>query len=371
VNSDQTGANTLTSVDERIKPPRLRKKWRLPLYSDLVILSLCVFLLTTILASLCMGGYPIAFSKVLRIAFSLAMPWALPKQHSWTDTEQIVIQVIRLPRVLVATLAGAGLGLSGAALQGMMRNPLVGPDLVGVTSGAAFGGVLAMLLNFSLLGIVGLAFVGGVTALTLTALIADRVKTGGTMTIILVGVFIGAFFSGLAGAIQYMANSETQLPGMVYWLLGSFVSSNKEKVLMIGIPTLGAGAVVLALRWRLNVMSLGDLDATALGVNVRQLRWVVMGLVSLIIASQVSVSGGIPWIGLVVPHLARMLTGPDHRRVLPASALIGGILMLAIDDAARSITTQEIPVGLLTALIGTPLICFLFLRAQTKGWTIE
>ena len=128
---------------------------------------------------------------------------------------------------------------------------------------------------------------------------------------------------------------------------------------------------MMALRWRLNILSLGDLDAGALGVNVRRLRWAVMVLVSLIVASQVSVSGGIPWIGILVPHMARMLVGPDHRRLLPASALVGGILMLAVDDAARSLTTQEIPVGLLTALISTPVICFLFWRTQTKGWTVE
>jgi iron complex transport system permease protein len=200
---------------------------------------------------------------------------------------------------------------------------------------------------------------------------ANLIRTGGTMTIILVGVFVGAFFSALVGAIQYMANSETQLPGMVYWLLGSFVSSSRDKIFMFAIPTLCAGAAIMALRWRLNMLSLGDLDAASLGVNVRRLRWAVMGLISLIVASQVSVSGGIPWIGLLVPHMARMLAGPDHRRLLPASALLGGVLMLGIDDAARSITTQEIPVGLLSALIGTPVICFLFWKTQTRGWTVE
>jgi iron complex transport system permease protein len=333
--------------------------------------ALLIFLVLAILASLCIGAFPIPFAKVARILFALAMPLPLPTQHSWTDTQQVVVQVVRLPRILVATLAGMGLGLSGAALQGMMRNPLVGPDLVGVTSGAAFGGVLAMLLNLPSIGVVTLAFVVGLTALLLTAAMANLIRTGGTMTIILVGVFVGAFFSALVGAIQYMANSETQLPGMVYWLLGSFVSSSRDKVFMIAIPTLCAGAAIMALRWRLNMLSLGDLDAASLGVNVRRLRWAVMALISLIVASQVSVSGGIPWIGLLVPHMARMLAGPDHRRLLPASALLGGVLMLGIDDAARSITTQEIPVGLLSALIGTPVICFLFWKTQTRGWTVE
>ena len=155
---------------------------------------------------------------------------------------------------------------------------------------------------------------------------------------------------------------------MVYWLLGTFVGADPQKVWMIAVPTLGGGVILMLLRWRLNLLSLGDLDAASLGVNVRWLRWAILAVVSLIVAAQVSVSGLIGWIGLVVPHCARMVVGPDHRRLLPASALLGGLFVLGLDDLTRSVVRAEIPVGVLTALFGTPIICFLFWKTQSKGW---
>jgi iron complex transport system permease protein len=263
-----------------------------------------------------------------------------------------------------------GLGLSGAALQGMMRNPLVSPDLVGVTSGAAFGGVLAMLFDLPSVGVVGCAMAGGLLALGCTSVLARLVHRGtDSFVLILAGVFVGAFFASLVGIIEYLADSHTQLPGMVYWLLGSFVNADPRKVAMTTIPTLSAGAILMGLRWRINLLSLGDLDASSLGFNATRLRWIIILLVSLIVASQVAASGVIGWVGLVVPHLARTIVGPDHRRLLPASALLGAIFTLVMDDISRTLFPQEIPVGLLTAVVGTPLICFLFWKVQTKGWT--
>ena len=171
----------------------------------------------------------------------------------------------------------------------------------------------------------------------------------------------------LVGLVQFIV-SDAKLPGMVYWLLGSFIGADPQKVYMVAIPTLAGGAVLMLLRWRLNLLSLGDVDAGSLGVNVHRLRWIIIGIVSLIVAAQVSVAGIIGWVGLVVPHLARMLVGPDHRRLLPASALLGGLFVLGIDDLTRTIVEGEIPVGVLSALFGTPFICFLFWKTQTRGW---
>jgi iron complex transport system permease protein len=249
-----------------------------------------------------------------------------------------------------------------------MRNPLVGPDIVGVTSGAAFGGVLAMMFDWPPAGIIGLAFCGGLVALACTFGLA-KLAHGGTsgLALILAGVFIGAFFLALVGLIQFLV-SDAHLPALVYWLLGTFVGADEGKVLMIAIPTLCGGAVLMTLRWRINLLSLGDLDAKTLGINVGVLRWGIIALVSLIVASQVAVSGIIGWVGLVVPHCARMLVGPDHRRLLPAAALLGGLFVLGLDDITRSIVKAELPVGILTALIGTPIVCFLFWKTQGKGW---
>lgn len=323
------------------------------------------------LGSLGIGIYPVPLARIAAIVGSLG--WPFPTHPGdWTAKEQIVVQVVRLPRVIVATLAGVGLGMSGAALQGIMRNPLVSPDLVGVTSGAAFGGVLGMLFDLPSIGVVGCAFAGGVAALACTSLLARRAERSGTsFIVILAGVFVGAFFTALVGIVEYVSDSHTQLPSMVYWLLGSFVSADPRKVAMIAIPTLAGGSVLMLLRWRINLLSLGDLDAASLGFSAARLRWAIILLVSLIIASQVAASGVIGWVGLVVPHLARTLIGPDHRRLLPVSALLGGLFTLILDDFSRTVFSQEVPVGLLSAVIGTPLICFLFWKVQSRGWTHE
>jgi iron complex transport system permease protein len=324
--------------------------------------------LLAMLASLCIGAYPMSFGRAAQIVLRLAWPFPIPANSPFGAKELTVVQIIRLPRVLLATLAGMGLGMSGTALQGMMRNPLVGPDIVGVTSGAAFGGVLAMMFDWPPAGIIGLAFCGGLVALACTFGLA-KLAHGGTsgLALILAGVFIGAFFLALVGLIQFLV-SDAHLPALVYWLLGTFVGADEGKVLMIAIPTLCGGAVLMTLRWRINLLSLGDLDAKTLGINVGVLRWGIIALVSLIVASQVAVSGIIGWVGLVVPHCARMLVGPDHRRLLPAAALLGGLFVLGLDDITRSIVKAELPVGILTALIGTPIVCFLFWKTQGKGW---
>jgi iron complex transport system permease protein len=341
-----------------------KRGWAIPLL-------LGVGVLVAIVASLCIGAYPMSFAQAARIVMHLAWPGPLPLNPPWTVKEITVVQIIRLPRVLLATLAGLGIGISGTALQGLMRNPLVGPDIVGVSSGAAFGGVLAMLWDLPPAGIIGLAFCGGMLAMACTFGLAKLSRAGtDSMITILAGVFVGAFFLALIDLIKHLAN-DAQLPSMVFWLLGTFVGADARKVAMIAVPTLCGGALLMTLRWRLNLLSLGDLDATTLGANVGVLRWVILALVSLIVASQVAVSGMVGWVGLVVPHCARMLVGPDHRRLLPTAGLLGALFVLGLDDFTRAIMKAEIPVGVLTALIGTPVVCFLLWKSQGKGWGRE
>jgi iron complex transport system permease protein len=329
---------------------------------------LTLLLLAAVIASLCIGAYPMSIGRAVEILFHLIWPFSWPARPDFDPRELTVVEIIRPPRVLVATLAGVALGVSGAALQGMMRNPLVGPDLVGVSSGAAFGGVMAMVLDFPPPGIIALAFCGGLGAMACTFALAKivRAKSDG-IPLILAGFFVGAFFLALVGLLEIM-EVDRKLPLLVYWLLGSFRGADMRKVWLIAIPTLTGGAMLMLLRWRINLLSLGDFDAASLGVNVRLLRWAIIALVSLIIASQVAVCGIVGWVGLVVPHCARMLVGPDHRRLLPTSALLGGLFVLGLDDLTRSIVRAEIPVGVLTAFFGTPIICFLFWKTQSKGW---
>lgn len=341
---------------------------RLPASSErraLVVPLLALVLLAAILGSLCIGAYPVPFSHLVRIFAGLF--WMGP--HPGTPAEWAAITVIRLPRILLSVLAGAGLGISGAALQGMMRNPLVGPDLIGISSGAATGGLIAILFDWPVWALLAGAFAGGFIALLAAWLLARLSRGGGVLSLILAGVVVAAFFTAMNGLIQYTADPENKLPNMIYWLIGSFAGATPHKVEILAPPVLVSMAVLLGLRWRINLLSLGELDAAALGVRVAPLRWTILALVSLIVAAQVSVSGIVGWVGLIVPHFARMLVGPDHRRLMPAAALTGATFLLLVDDIARTLVSQEIPIGILTAGIGTPIFAFIFWRTQSRGWT--
>ena len=333
-----------------------------------MLIVLTVLFAAAIPLSLLIGLYPVSPINVARILLHLALPLPTPTLPPWTQTELIVVAVVRLPRVALATLAGMGLGLAGGTLQGLFRNPLVGPDIIGISAGAAFGAVVGIALSLPAPATLALAFASGMLALAAPAGNPTLGKSAGILGVVLAGVIVSAFFSALVGVTQYFVRPETQLPGIVYWLMGSFAAADPAKVLLLAVPVLAGGTVLILLGWRINLLSLEDTDAQALGIPVVRLRWALIAVVSVIVAAQVSVSGTIGWIGLVIPHLARFLVGPDHRRLLLASALLGGGFALLADDLARGVTDQELPVGLLTALVGTPVFAVMFWRAQGRGW---
>jgi len=315
------------------------------------------------LASLGIGRYSVPFATVVDI---LRAPlW--PVEVHWSAAEQLVVWQLRLPRVLAALLAGAALALAGATLQGMFRNPLVDAGIVGISGGAAGGGVLALFFAWPGLAVAGLAFAGGLAALALVFAISRRSDPRELMTLVLAGLVIGQFCSALVSLLVYCADPERQLPGIVYWLMGSFARIDPQRLALLAGPVLLGGVLLYRLRWRINLLSLDAADAASLGVPVVATRWLLLTLVALLVGAQVAVSGGIGWVGLIVPHLARRLVGPDHRALLPASALLGALLMLAIDDLARSLGAQELPVGLLAALLGTPLFAYLLWRRRSGG----
>lgn len=334
-----------------------------PVYKALLP-ALALLLFAVFLVSLTVGRYPVGAWEALSIV-TTTPPGTV---GGYDDTPWIVVEIVRLPRVLLVVLCGMGLALAGAAMQGVFRNPLVGPEVVGVSQGAAFGGVLAIVLGWSAWALVGTAFLFGFGALVLAFLLARFSGRTSILGLVLAGVIIGAFFGALLGVVTYVADPETKLPGIVYWLMGSFAGATYDKVAMVALVTLVAGGMLAGLRWRINLLSLGETDAASLGINVELLRWGIVALVALIVAAQVSVSGGVGWIGLIVPHFARMLVGADHTRLLPASALMGGIYLLLMDDLSRSLMAQEIPIGLLTALVGTPVFAVLFYKMQGRGW---
>ncbi|KRW94253.1 ABC transporter permease [Paracoccus sp. MKU1] len=327
-----------------------------------ILWALAALLVAVASASLGIGRFDIPPGRVLQILIS---PWLAPAEPV-TAMEWSVVTVIRLPRVLMAALAGAGLALAGATLQGLFRNPLVGPQVVGVSSGAAFGGTLAILAGWQHLGLVGAAFACGLSALVLVWLLSAAVSRSNILVLVLAGVVVSGFFGALVSLVQFMADSQDKLPVIVFWLLGSFATADAGKAVLLAGPVLSCGAVLLALRWRINILSMGDEDARALGVPVTGLRWLLLALTAMIVSAQVAVSGMVGWVGLVVPHLARMLVGADHRVLLPASALLGGTFLLLVDDAARSMSASEIPLGILTALIGTPIFAVLLWRTRER-----
>jgi len=328
------------------------------------IVAMAVVLLGVSLLALSVGRFPVPLGGVVQTLASHLFP-----MHSGAgQVEQNVVWLVRLPRVLVALLVGGGLGIAGAALQAIFRNPLVSPEIIGVSSGASFGGALVLLLGLGSVYLVAGAFVFGLVALAM--LFAVTVGRTGTpmLMVVLGGVVIGSFFAALVALITYVADPYTTLPAIVFWLLGSVATSTYPKVLVAVVPILAGTVVLLLLRWRINVLSLGDEDAAALGVRPARMRSVVLVSTALIVAGAVAVSGVIGWVGLVIPHLARMWVGPDHRVLLPVSFLMGGAYLIVIDTLARTVTAGEIPLGVLTALIGAPVFFVLLRRNRDRIW---
>lgn len=275
-----------------------------------------------------------------------------------------IVYRIRLPRVLMSSLCGGILALCGVSLQGLFKNPLVDSKIIGVSTGASFGGALAILLGFGGFYLVGFAFIFGVVALLLLYYIASFVKGFSIFTLILSGIVVNGFFAALISLIQYIADSEEVLPTIVFWLLGSFVNANYHKLMLLALVALPCIVALFLMRWRFDLLSLDDVDARILGLNLFYLRIFILGVSTLLIATQVSISGSIGWIGLIVPHIARAICGDSHIKSLPYSFAIGMIFMLLIDNLSRTLTVAEIPLGVLCALVGTPIFAYLLKKGS-------
>ena len=278
-----------------------------------------------------------------------------------------IVWSVRLPRVIMALLAGGALGLCGATLQGVFQNPLVDPHIIGVTSGSAFGGTLAILLGLDTVLMMTSTFGFGLLALMLVYLIVALQGRENTLVLILSGIILSGFFAALVSLMQYLADTEETLPNIVFWLLGSFATASWHKVALMALPILVSATILIALRWRINLLALEEKDARGLGVSVTALRRGVLLCCAVLVAAQVAVSGSIAWVGLVIPHLARLLVGADHRRLLPTAFWLGGGFMIVVDDLARSLTQAEIPVGIITALLGAPLFTWLLIHSRRRG----
>lgn len=326
----------------------------------LVILFTALIVLAVI--SLGLGRYPIDPLTVGRILVGQVFG----THGSWSAVQQTVIMQVRLPRILAGLLVGAALSSSGAAYQVMFRNPLVSPDILGVSAGAGFGASVGILAGVSSAELQVLSFVSGLLAAALAVGIGRTIGRGSLIVLVLGGVVVAAMFNALISATQYFANPETTLPEITFWLFGSLARATTGSLV---VPAVIVGVCLVALylvRWPLTVLAAGDDEARSLGVN-RTLVWSVAIVAStLMTATVVSLAGIIGWVGLVVPHLGRSLVGPSFNRVLPISMVLGAGYLLAVDDVARSATSLDLPIGILTALIGAPFFVLLLVKAGRR-----
>lgn len=329
---------------------------RVRLIAMVVLFAVCFF------GSFMLGRYPIEPWTLIRVLASRV----IPVTPDWPSQVETVLFNVRLPRVLMAALIGAGLAAAGAAYQGIFKNPMVSPDVLGASSGAGFGAALGLFLSFSYQGVSFLAFVLGLSAVGAVCLISSRVKYNQTLGLVLAGMMISSLFTAAVSFLKLVADPNNTLPVITYWLMGS-LASIRPKDLAFAAPWIIGGIIpIYLLRWKINVLTLGEEEARCIGVNTSAVRLAVVLCATLITSAAVSVSGLIGWVGLVIPHFARMLVGSDYRKMLPASLLLGASFLLVVDNFARLLATTEIPIGILTAFVGAPFFLWLILREGNK-----
>lgn len=301
--------------------------------------------------SLGIGRYPISPIRVVQTLLG-----------GGNAQEKAVVLKIRLPRIIAATLIGAGLALAGQTMQMIFRNPLVSPDVLGTSTAAGFGASISLLLGLSTLAVTVNAFIFGVASVVLVWAIGSRVKGEQTMGLILIGMVVSSLFSAGTSFIKLIADPNNILPAITYFLMGSLAGCSFQDLHIIAVPMAISFATLLLVSWKLNILSLSEDEARSLGVNTRLLRSVAIGVSTLMTASAVAVSGQIGWVGLIVPHMARRITGSNATYSLPASMLFGATFLIIVDNVSRTATTAEIPIGILTAFIGAPFFLYLILK---------
>jgi len=319
-----------------------------------------------LIVSLFVGRYQVSVSLVIddimRTITSLFFGTAAP-----ASIQHTVLFSVRMPRILAALLVGSALSTAGVSFQGVFRNPLVSPYILGVGSGAGFGACLGILLYDNHLVIQLLAFIFGLLAMFAAISMGKASKGTGTLVFVLSGIIVSSIFTALISLAKYVADPYDELPEIVFWLMGSLSSIRYSDLIWIIAPMFIGTLVLLLLRWRINILSLGDEEARSLGVNVDKMRLMIIISATLVTSAAVSVSGVIGWVGLVVPHISRMIVGPNYNRLLPMSMVCGASFMLVVDDLARTVAATEIPLGIITSLVGAPVFAYLIKRGR-MGW---
>ncbi len=324
------------------------------------ISAAAIILVALFLLSFVLGRYSgISITDVTKVLANNILPFLNFDVETNVNT---VVMYIRLPRILAAVLVGAMLSLAGTAYQSIFRNPLVSPDILGASAGASLGAAIAIFTGMPSVWVQIFAFAFALLAIGLTYLVSGRVKRDPVLALILAGMVIAALANAFVSLLKFVADPNDKLPAITYWLLGSLANVSSKDLIWVIVP-MAIGAIPLFVqRWKLNVLSLGDDEAKALGVETKALRRIVILCATLVTAASISIAGLVGWVGLIIPHFCRMLVGSDNRYLLPASTIVGGAFLLLVDNVARSMLSIEIPLGVLTAIIGAPLFITMIMR---------
>ena len=344
----------------RAEDATVEGKRQIPLPAMLIVLGIVVIVLVII--SLGIGRFHVDISTTLKILLSPI--FGGEAGVDWTQNQYTVIMNLRLPRAIAAILVGAALALSGASYQGVFQNPLVSPDILGVSYGACVGAALSILLYLNTWWTQALAFVGGLITVFITVSIPKLMHRHTNVVMVLSGVIVGGFMSSILGIMKYVADPDTQLAEITYWQLGSIAKVDFDLLSYTAPVMIVAGIVLVAMRWRLNLISLGEEEARSLGVDIRRERNIIIIAATILTASAVSVAGTIGWVGLIIPHVTRRIVGSDNKRLIPTVIFVAAAFMLLVDLLARNISGFEIPLGVLTGLIGAPIFGYILVKQR-------
>ncbi|WP_297425427.1 iron ABC transporter permease [Clostridium sp.] len=329
-----------------------------------VLVILISILIISIFFSFTIGRYAVTLNQLSEILSYKIFGGTV----SWAQSVETVLFKVRIPRIVVAVIIGAALASAGVVYQGLFKNPMVSPDILGASSGAGYGAAIAILFSFNSAGIQISSFLFGLLAVIVTITISKCVgkSNNNILALVLTGIVVNTLFSSFISITKYLADTNDKLPAITFWLMGGLSSVSLKDLLIISFPFILGIVPLILIRWKLNVLSFGEEEAQGMGIDTSKIRIVTIFCSTLLTASAVSIGGMIGWIGLIIPHIARLIVGPNYKVLLPASALIGGIFLLIVDDIARCLFSVEIPIGILTSIIGAPFFLYLLFKERRE-----
>ena len=323
------------------------------------IIIMFLILTAVFVMSFGIGKYSINPINVVKVLLSKF----IPLKKTWDDNTYTVIYQIRMPRILAALLIGSALSVAGCVYQGLFKNNMVSPEVLGASNGAGFGAALGIFFSIGYAKTTFLSFIVGLFAVSLAYFISEKSRADKTFSMILAGIMVGSLFSAMISYLKLIADTDNTLPEITYWLMGSLASIKMSDTVFVSIPIILSMIPLMLIRWRINILTMGEEEAATLGINVKVLKVIIIVTATLMISASVSVSGIIGWVGLVIPHFARMIVGYDYRYLLISSALLGSAFLIFVDNFARNISTSEVPLGILTSFIGAPLFLYLIYKS--------